>query len=380
MRKAFKIIGWTLLGIVLVIVIAASVAIYFVFTPERLTPIARQAADKYITCEHEIGQVDLTFFSTFPRFGLRADGLLLINPKTGAQNDTIVEAKHLIATVDVMEFITRKNLHIHEATLDDARVNFYIAPDGTTNLTDVFVTSPDTLQEEDTTAFSLPFDALRIDGLAIEANYITFIDDKDTISASLGQTALTASANSWEDIFISLDARDVCARLKGETYADSLRLKLDAPMAADLEKMHFAFRRAELAVNEFALVLSGSADILDSIGVDLGIATKDTWQIKPLLALVPTPFTSSLKDLDVDGKAALEATIQGYVSDSQMPRVQAHLTLEDGEGSYKPLPYTLRDVELDAEADIRLTEGEISNVTIHQLQAATRNSQFSIRK
>ena len=142
--------------------------------------------------------------------------------------------------------------------------------------------------------------------------------------------------------------------------------------------MHFAFRRAELAVNEFALTLSGTADILDSIGIDMGVATKDSWQIKPLLALVPEKFTKSLKDLDVDGEAALEATIQGFVSDHRMPRVQAHLTLDDGEGSYKPLPYTLRDVELDATADIRLTEGEVSNVEIHKLYAATRNSQLSI--
>ena len=98
MKRALKIIGWTLLGIVLVVIAAATIVCYFIFTPERLTPIARQAADKFITCEHQIGEVDLTFFSTFPRFGLRADGLLLINPKAGAQNDTVVEAKHLTAT------------------------------------------------------------------------------------------------------------------------------------------------------------------------------------------------------------------------------------------------------------------------------------------
>ena len=87
--KALKIIGWTLLGLVLTVVAVACIAVYVIFTPDRLTPIARQAADKFITCEHEIGEVDLTFFSTFPRFGLRADGLLLINPKAGSQNDTV---------------------------------------------------------------------------------------------------------------------------------------------------------------------------------------------------------------------------------------------------------------------------------------------------
>ncbi len=375
--KALKIIGWTLLGIVLAVVVAVTIACYVVFTPERLTPIARNVADKFITCEYEIGEVDLTFFSTFPRFGLRADGLLIINPKAGAQNDTVVSAPKLVATVDVMEFLNRKNLHVHELQLSDALVNFYIAPDGTTNLTDVFVTSPDTT-EEDTTAFSLPFDELKVDGLKIEAKYITFADDKDTISASLGKTELSAKAEKWDDMRLALDANNVCALLKGERYADSLHVQLDAPMAMDLNAMHFAFRKAELAVNEFALVINGKADIKDSIGVDMSVTTKDKWQIKPLMALVPEKFAKSLSDLDVDGEAELQAIIQGYISEKQMPRVQAHLTLDDGEGSYKPLPYTLRDVEMDATADIRLTEGQISNVEIHKLHAVTRNSQFSI--
>ncbi len=376
MKSALKILGWTLLSIVLAVVLVASIAIYVVFTPERLTPIARQAADKFITCEHEIGEVDLTFFSTFPRFGLRADGLLLINPKAGAQNDTVVEAKHLVATVDVMEFLNNKNLHVHEAILDDATVNFYIAGDGTTNLAEVFVTSPDTT-EEDTSAFSLPFDALRVDGLRIKANAITFLDEKDTICASLGQTDLSASANSWEDIFLSLDAQDVCATLKGETYADSLHVTLDAPMAVNLDTMHFAFRRAELAVNEFALVLSGTADIRDSIGIDAGVATKDKWQIQPLLALVPAKFTSALKDIEVDGKVALEADIKGFLGENAMPLVKARLTLEDGEGAYKPLPYKLRDLELDADALLDLNKKEPSSVTIRNLAARTKDSKLS---
>lgn len=376
MKRALKILGWTLLGIVLVVIAAATIACYVVFTPERLTPIARQAADKFITCEHEIGEVDLTFFSTFPRFGLRADGLLLINPKAGAQNDTVVEAKHLVATVDVMEFLNNKNLHVHEAILDDATVNFYIAGDGTTNLTDVFVTSSDTT-EEDTSAFSLPFDALRVDGLRVKANAITFLDEKDTICASLGQTDLSASANSWEDIFLSLDAQDVCASLKGETYADSLHVTLDAPMAVNLDTMHFAFRRAELAVNEFALVLSGTADIRDSIGIDAGVATKDKWQIQPLLALVPAKFTSALKDIEVDGKVALEADIKGFLGENAMPLVKARLTLEDGEGAYKPLPYKLRDLELDADALLDLNKKEPSSVTIRNLAAKTKDSKLS---
>ena len=65
MMKALKIVGWTLLSLVLVVIAVACIAMYVIFTPERLTPVVRKAADQFITCEHEIGEVELTFFSTF---------------------------------------------------------------------------------------------------------------------------------------------------------------------------------------------------------------------------------------------------------------------------------------------------------------------------
>ncbi len=374
--KALKIIGWTLFGLILTVVAAVCLVVYVVFTPQQLTPIVRQAAAQYVTCVHEIGEVDLTFFSTFPRFGLRADGLLLINPKTGAPNDTVVEAKHLVATVDVMEFINHKNLHIHEAILEDATVHFYIAEDGTTNLTDVFVTSPDTT--EDTTAFVMPFDALRVDGLRLQAKAISFTDDKDTITAALGATELSAKADGWDDMLVILDARDVCASIKNETYADSLHVELIAPMAMNLDSMHFAFDGARLAVNDFQVRIEGDVTIGDAIDMDAKLET-GKWQIAPLLALVPAKFTSGLKDIDVDGMIQLDATAKGTYSEHSMPLIQAQVQLKDGKGAYKPLPYTLRDLTLDAEAALNLNKGGKSNVTIRQLAAKTKESQVSAK-
>ena len=377
MKKALKIIGWTLFGVVMTVIAVICIAVWLVFTPARLTPIARQAAAQFITCEHEIGEVDLTFFSTFPRFGLRANGLLLVNPKAGAQNDTVVVAPNFVATVDVMEFIRNKNLHVHELILEDAQVNFFMAQDGTTNLTDVFALSPDTTQE-DTSAFSLPFDALRVDGLRLQARTITFVDDRDAIEASLGATELTAKAESWDDMLVALDAQNVCAKLKGETYADNLHIELIAPMATNLETMHFAFDGARLAVNDFQVRMEGEVTVGDAIDMDVKLAT-GKWQIKPLLALVPKSFTASLKDIDVDGVVALDATARGTFSDTQMPLVTAHLELKDGQGAYQPLPYTLRDLKLNADAVLNLNKGQVSNVTINQLAAQTKESSFSAK-
>ena len=351
--KALKIIGWTLLGLVLTVVAVACIAMYIIFTPERLTPVARQAADKFIACKYEIGEVDLTFFSTFPRFGLRADGLLLINPKEGAQNDTVVEAKHLVATVDVAEFFNHQNLHVYEAILDDASVNFYIAPDGTTNLSGAFITSPDTVEEIDTTAFSLPFNELRVDGLRIKANAITFVDAKDTIEASLGETELSAKAESWDDMLIGLEAKDVCARLKGETYADNLHVELIAPMAMNLDSMHFAFDGAYLSVNEFGIRLEGDITLGDVIDMDARLTT-DTWDIESVMAIVPKRFTKSIEAYKLQGDITLDASAKGTYSDSSMPVVTLHQLKANLWKSQLEAKGTISDIEKDMLLDLNL--------------------------
>ena len=350
--KALKIIGWTLLGLLLTVIAVVCIAMYVIFTPERLTPVARQTADKFIACQYEIGEVDLTFFSTFPRFGLRADGLLLINPKAGAQNDTVVEAGHFTATVDVMEFLNHNNLHVHEAILDDAQVNFYIAEDGTTNLTGAFITSPDTT-EEDTTAFSLPFDELQVDGLRIKAHRITFVDAKDTIEASMGATELSAKAESWEDMLISLEANEVCARLKGEQYADSLHLELIAPLAMNLDSMHFALDGAYLAVNDFGLRLEGDVTLGDAIDMDARLTT-DTWDIESVMELVPKSFTKSIEAYHLQGDIKLDVTAKGTYSETQMPVVTLHTAKAHLWKSELEAKGVISDMEKDMLLDLQL--------------------------
>ena len=53
--------------------------------------------------------------------------------------------------------------------------------------------------------------------------------------------------------------------------------------------------------------------------------------------------------------------------------------MKDGEGEYKPLPYTLRGVKLDADADLRMNKGEQSSVTIRTLEAKTKKSAVSAK-
>src|SRR5659263_693058 len=89
MKKNLKRVLILFSSLIFLLLLAIGIALWFVFTPEKLTPIVRTQAAKYITCKTEIGDVELTFFSTFPRFGLKVNHFALINPVPNAPATTL---------------------------------------------------------------------------------------------------------------------------------------------------------------------------------------------------------------------------------------------------------------------------------------------------
>lgn len=382
MKRVLIITGWSLLGLFGAIIIALSIACYLIFTPARLTAIAHQVADQYVTCEYELDEVELTYFSTFPYFGVSVKDACLINPMEGAQSDTLVAVPELLVSLKLIDAI-HGNICIKRFHLRDATANIYIAADGTTNF-DVFKSEDDDEEEEDEGGWQLKSVRWEED-LKVSARHLSFVDEKDTIAASLDEASIVLASQKRDDLDgarLDLSAQHVCATLKGEEYAQDLELRLHLPVYyKNLE--HVYIDKAKLQVNDFGLLLDGEAGTPDlSSGVytcDATVSTDGAWQIQEILALVPERFKASLKDIKVDGLMALEANVKGTYADSIMPVLTAHLDVKEGKGAYKPLPYTVRDLQLDADARLDLNKQQPSTVTINKLSAKTKESRIAAK-
>ena len=382
MKRVLIITGWSLLGLFGAIIIALSIACYLIFTPARLTAFAHQVADQYVTCEYELDEVELTYFSTFPYFGVSVKDACLINPMEGAQSDTLVAVPELLVSLKLIDAI-HGNICIKRFHLRDATANIYIAADGTTNF-DVFKSEDDEEEEEDEGGWQLKSVRWEED-LKVSARHLSFVDEKDTIAASLDEASIILASQNRDDLDgarLDLSAQHVCATVKGEEYAQDLELRLHLPVYyKNLE--HVYIDKAKLQVNDFGLLLDGEAGTPDlSSGVytcDATVSTDGAWQIQEILALVPERFKASLKDIKVDGLMALEANVKGTYADSIMPVLTAHLDIKEGKGAYKPLPYTVRDLQLDADARLDLNKQQPSTVTINKLSAKTKESRIAAK-
>lgn len=380
MKRAVKItlisLASTLAAVVVVVAAAASVLMYVVFTPERLTPIVRKVAGEYVQCEHYLGEVDLTFWSTFPEFGVRVADVDLINPMPSAPNDTLLRAGSVVATVNVMALLEDSRLEIHDLILCDIMANAYVDTAGVANW-DVFALPEDTTEDtDDTEGIHLPFDELHVDQAHIASNHLRYIDRQSDIEATIDGFGFAAEVESWDDIRLQLKTLAATARMEGETYLDSARLQLDVPVAVALDSMHFVLGDAELAVNDLRLGLCGWVSVGDTIAMDLHAKARK-WDLEQVLALVPATYRDMLSDIEVSGRASLAADIVGRYSDTEMPLVDAQLELDDVRARYLPLPYTLRGVEGEADAHIDLNDTKRSYAQLRSLKAKTRKSKLS---
>ena len=371
MKRFWKIFGITLGSIIAVLIIAVCIVVYVVFTPSRLTPIVRNVAAQYVTTEHNIGEVELTFFSTFPEFGLQISDLYIVNPIDGAQSDTLLMASKVVAKVDLKKLLKQNSLDVRQLQLSNSFANIFIDENGNNNYS-VFNLPADSV-EEDTVSFSLPFDEIKVGDLELQLNNVSFVSLKDSINANLSDILISAAVNNLDDISLKLSVAAVAADIAGEQYADNLALTINAPHTAlQLSPLALQLNNAALTVADFVLQLQGDVSIEEDIKLDVHAEAQE-WNIPQLLALLPQSIVSLLDGIDIDAATlSLKADVAGVYNDSTMPIINADLLLADAQAAYMEMfPYKISDIQLAANAHIDLNQKKNCSATIGKLHART---------
>lgn len=424
MKRFWKIFGITLGAIVAVVAIVALIAVYVVFTPAKLTPIVRNVADDYITAQHEIGDVELTFFSTFPNVAIKINGLLVVNPMPDAQSDTVLHSPEVFAELDLMQLL-KGRLIVDGLQINKTSFNGFIDEKGEANF-DVLNLEPDTL-EEDTSEFSLPFEQIKLSDIELGINRLSFVM-KDT--DSIANTALDArtaeglvklsnaetSGNSGRgDLLLSLnkvdarlpelnakgnlkivspvdfdlddmrfflqnanlDLQEAVLTLNSEQYINYGRINLRSTILAELNDSHYNLKNTRLTYNEYGLGLNADVIIRDTGDIHI-IADADIkdWNIAGVMALLPEQVAKKLNDLQADGMVSLQAKAKGVYGKNSMPVVDARLQLSDGQVSYKTLPFDLKATEADLTAHLDMNDSSKSVAYIERLVACALDSKI----
>ncbi|MCQ2608033.1 MAG: AsmA family protein [Bacteroidales bacterium] len=412
MKKALKVIGISAGSIIGVALVAVCIVVYLVFTPAKLTPIVKKYIPEFVTCQTQLDTVDLTFFSTFPHFGLRLHNFALVNPMEGAPSDTVAFVEELVATVDVKEYLDNENIVINGIYLSNTQANIFVNANSVANY-DVFVS--DTTSEEDTSSTSL-FKMLKIEDIElknISASYVdlpskmqatirninattnlTMENDDIVTDLSLGTGAVSFTMNDSTNIQATIDSIEgkfngglanlsningtlqlfflnTAATMDNVKYADSLNISAVLPMVADLDSMKIALTNALIGINEHQISLTGNAQVGDDITMDMNFSTNNII-LNRLLPLIPENMRKEYLDgINLDGVVQLSGNVAGTYNDTLMPIISADAVYSNGEIVIEGLGHDLYDVSVNAHANVDMNDEKNSILTLNALSAKT---------
>lgn len=415
MKKFIKIFFISLLSLLGVLIIAISILTWIVFTPERLTPVVRKQAAKYITCKSEIGSVELTFFSTFPNFGLKVRDFALINPSSGSMADTLVRVKELVAFVDAQAYWRKKDIILIGLEMNGGSVNVYSDSLGNTNYN---ILPPDTNPAPaDTSEAELPFiDIKNIEVKDVSLNYndmslklnalinnlsakINGTISRDSIS---GNVKVSTSMLSFQydggklnsvirDLSAKIDGKvtqdNISGNVKvsnslisleygGEKYLQQDAVQFNLPVDVVTSRRFITLKNASASINDMELWLNGTIEndtLRKNINTDLTYKLA-SWPVKNILALVPPSYKTYFNGIDVDGLLSSDGSIKGIYSASHMPLMDMHILFEKGTLKYSGFSLPLHDINGDLAIYTDLTSDSLSYVRINRFTAKTPQS------
>ena len=378
MKKFIKIFFISLFSLLGVLIVAISVVIWIVFTPGRITPVIRKQAAKYITCKSEIGSVELTFFSTFPNFGLKVRDFALINPVAGSMSDTLVTVNELVAVVDAKAYWKKKDIILIGLQMNRGSVNVYSDSLGHTNYS---IMPPDTNPAPDVASETgLPFIDIRnieLKDISLHYNDLSLKLNTEirNLSAKINGTVIRDKISANVKVSSSMISLDY----GGEKYLQQAAVQFDLPVDVITSRQLITLKNATVSINDMELLLNGTIEndtVSKNINADLTYKLA-SWPVKNILALVPPSYKSYINGIEADGLLSSDGSIKGIFNDSHMPLMDMHLLFEKGTLKYPAFPLPLHDADVDFKIYTDLQSDSLSFVRINRFTAKTPRSAFS---
>lgn len=197
-NRITKRIGLFLISFVIVVLMIIAILLNFIFTPQKITPKIVEILNENINGSVEIESVELTFFSSFPRFGLKVkEGSIFPNSLFNSK-DTLANFSEARVSFNLYQYLKNDNIDIYEITLKEPNINIQMDSLGNYNF-DILKTSA--INEEDTdTVSSLNINNINLRKFNIEKAHVLYQDgiSKVNYEAEGFNTTIKARKNNNE--------------------------------------------------------------------------------------------------------------------------------------------------------------------------------------
>ncbi|MBE9469248.1 MAG: hypothetical protein IMY72_13135 [Bacteroidetes bacterium] len=421
--KVLKKIGIALLVLFFVLIIVLTISLWYIFTPEKLTPLINKQAKEYLTCNTKIEKVEPSFFSTYPFFGLEIINLCLTENTNLPNADTLLNTPKCLASVNAMSYLFKGNISLNLFFVEDGYLNFKIDSLGNSNF-DIFKISTDST-EVDSTSEELELGEINISNVEFKNFNAKYTDESSSMKADIKNLNANLELKYNEEkqyfdfdmqlnrmLFITSDStnlyidakncdikinskakdknlfdsdikfvcNDISVSMAGDKLLSNIKFASHLPFNIQLSENICDFKESKFIINDEQQVLfGGQVKMLndDSIFTNIKYSTNEL-DIEKIIALIPEAYSDYLKDIKTKGYAQVSGAVKGIVSETNLPVITTNLKYYKGKIKYTGYP-SVNDIKLSLSTKVDMNKNQSSDVTINSSYAKILNSSVSVK-
>lgn len=368
-KKTLKISGITLGTVLLVLLVAIAFVTNFIVTPKKLTPVVLDAANQTLNAHLDMESVELTFFSTFPQFGLKVkNGSLVskaLNDSSWCKTDSLLSFKECVLTVNPIAYLTENRIVVHNLSLEEVAVYAYRNKTGKANW-EVTRASVDTIPAD---TASTDFNS-EIDIRNIELKHANLVfDDRNTdIYSRIDDANLKLRLSLTKGVStlgLKFDNKNILFWQQGELLVNKIATSLRTDIMVDRQTAVWKLKDTELDVNGIRLDVNGAFrrdTVAKTIGMDLEYGLHAP-SMETVLRMIPKSYVKDSK-VSAKGEVTVSGRVRGVYGDKKLPAVSLKIGIKEASAQYKGLPYGIDEVTADFDAYVDLMRHQPSYLNL----------------
>ncbi len=367
MKLLKKVIAIT--AVVAILIVGVLVAIPLIYKTEIVRLVQADLNENLNATISFDEDVSVKILTSFPDLTVSVKNLTIIGTEV-FQTDTLVNSGKIKVTIGLKELFNNHQISLKYAELIDTDISL-LAKDNQYNWD---IAKP-TTSDSSNTAFSADFKKIKLQNCSF-----TYLDSNSTVE--VGVDGITGSltgeyATDSFDLVSLFTSEDTYISYDNVAYLSHLPLFVEATTAVNFATETYNFKKNAFTLGDIELVGNGIMKFIgDNISLNINYNSNKT-DFQQLLGLVPNYYKEDLKEIQASGKASIEGTLNGLITETDIPGYTFKMKLEDGSLIHKQIPKPISKVNIDLAVENKDGKDENLQIKVSDFSFVYEDNPFS---
>lgn len=373
MKKGLKITG-IVLGVILLIMLILPFAFQ-----GKIAGIVKTEGNKMLNAQFDFQKLSISLFRNFPQASITLEDFWLKGTGDFA-NDTLVQAKEVTATVNILSLFGDSGYDISKIFIKDTRLHAIVLENGHANWD---IMKPDTATTTTTPTAETSSSAFKIklQQFVLENIDLIYDDRQGKTYADIQKLNATCSGDLNSDrttLQLEAETESLTYKMNGIPFLSNANIAAKMDVDADLTNNKYTLKENTFRLNAIQAGIDGWVALKDpAIDMDLKLNTNEIG-FKEILSLIPAIYATEFASLKTDGTASLTASAKGILQGDTLPAFNVDMKVKNAMFRYPALPAGVDQINIDANVQNPGGNIDLTTINIHPFSFRLAGNPFSL--